>query len=98
MPVFVYTARTLTGEKVDGTVEAQDRHGALIQIERKGHVPVRVEEQSVKAQRVRQIPLKGLRWRRDHRPRLNAREMLVFTTELSDLLASGMKLGNALNT
>jgi len=31
-------------------------------------------------------------------PRLSGRDLLVFTTELSDLLASGMTLGNALNT
>ncbi len=36
--------------------------------------------------------------RRDTRPRMNLRETLMFTRELSDLLASGMTLGNALHT
>lgn len=36
--------------------------------------------------------------RRDARPRMNLRETLLFTRELSDLLASGMTLGNALHT
>ncbi len=35
---------------------------------------------------------------RSRPPRLNGRDLLVFTTELSDLLASGMTLGHALNT
>ncbi len=36
--------------------------------------------------------------RRNARPRMNLRETLMFTRELSDLLASGMTLGNALHT
>jgi type II secretory pathway component PulF len=36
--------------------------------------------------------------RRNARPRMTLRETLTFTRELSDLLASGMTLGNALHT
>ena len=46
MPLFTYTARTRSGEKTDGTIEANDRRQALMQIERKGYVPVSVKEGS----------------------------------------------------
>lgn len=101
MPIFIYTARSRTGEKIDGRVEAVDRRAALIQIERQGLVPIAVDEKAAAAA----AGLKGkfdwkqfLRRRPGARQRMNSRDMLIFTSELSDLLASGMKLGNALNT
>ena len=101
MPIFIYTARSRTGEKIDGRVEAVDRRAALIQIERQGLVPIAVDEKAAAAA----AGLKGkfdwkqfLRSRPGARQRMNSRDMLIFTSELSDLLASGMKLGNALNT
>lgn len=39
-----------------------------------------------------------LTFRRSNRPHMSMREMLLFTRELSDLLASGMTLGEALHT
>ena len=101
MPVFVYNARSKSGEKVTGTVEASDRHAALLQVERLGHMPVSVEEKSADAQKkAAALSLDWRSWfgRRDAQPRMNTRDLLTFTGELSDLLASGMKLGNALNT
>jgi len=99
MPTFVYIARSRSGERVEGTVEASDRRTALLQIERQGHVPVSVDEKSAAATKQSSVSWKNLfQWRGGRRERMSARDMLVFTTELSDLLASGMKLGNALNT
>lgn len=94
MAEFNYTARTRGGQKVEGTVDASDRRAALLQIEKMGHVPVSVTEKTASSQ----SPKLGARftWRRSKH--MSMREMLVFTMELSDLLASGMKLGNALNT
>lgn len=77
-----------------GSVEAPNRRAALAEIERRGEVPVTVSEGTAPA-------AKGgggkarFTWRR--KDKMGARELLVFTTELSDLLASGMTLGNALN-
>ncbi|MGI6087314.1 MAG: type II secretion system F family protein [Kiritimatiellia bacterium] len=98
MPTFVYTARNAAGEKISGNIDAPDRRTALLHIERQGALPVQVEEKTAEALRKATQPRRGLHWRRDQRPRMSSREMLTFTTELSDLLASGMKLGNALNT
>jgi type II secretory pathway component PulF len=99
MPKFIYTARARTGQKTEGSVEAVDRRAALLQIERLGCVPIAVNERSPEEIRA---PSAGFSWRswlgrRPHRLKMNTREVLIFTGELSDLLASGMKLGNALN-
>lgn len=98
MTMFAYTARTRTGEKIDGVVEAGDRRSALLQVERMGHVPINVIEESMAEPERERFSLKSLFERRERRRRMNRRDMLIFTTELSDLLASRMKLGNALNT
>lgn len=93
MPLYSYRARTRSGEKVDGTVEARDRREALVEIEHLGYVPVSVSEGAGGVTKSK--PKRG-----SFRPpnkRMSGRDVLVFTTELSDLLMSGMTLGNALN-
>lgn len=96
MPYFVYKGRSRSGEKVEGSVEATDRRAALQAIERLGHVPVSVAEQASAGKdaggRRRLFTWRGMGRRMSHR------QVLVFTTELSDLLSSGMTLGNALNS
>lgn len=104
MPIFTYTAKSRTGERVSGTVDAKDKRTALIQIERMGHVPVSVTEggagrpAAAEAGTGKTKARKVYTPRRGRAPRMNMRETLFFTRELSDLLASGMTLGNALNT
>jgi type II secretory pathway component PulF len=128
MPRFSYIARSATGEKVQGSLEAGDKRAALVQLERMGCVPVSVSEaagaaaaapakpakpaakpSSAKAEakpaakspagrpaagRKRfQFSLTG----HARAPRMNLRELLLFTRELSDLIESGMTLGTALN-
>ena len=98
MAIFAYTARSRAGQKIEGTVEALDRRTALLQIERMGHVPIAVQERY--AEEI--TGAAGFSWRawlsrRPRRHKMSTREVLLFTSELSDLLASGMKLGNALN-
>jgi type II secretory pathway component PulF len=90
MPGFSYTARTRSGERIQGVVEATDRRAALVELERRGLVPSNVSEGGEAAARPEE--------KRARSGRMNGRELLVFTTELSDLLASGMRLGQALNT
>jgi general secretion pathway protein F len=95
MATFVYRARTRGGVSRDGTVEANDRMGALRQIEALGYLPVSVEEARAAvpddAKQKQRVTV------RHERMRMGRRDVLIFTTELSDLLASGMTLGNALN-
>ncbi|MCE9615334.1 MAG: type II secretion system F family protein [Lentisphaerae bacterium] len=99
MPTFTYSARTKAGQKVEGTVEANDRRAALALIEAQGRMPVSVSEQAAaKSKAAAGKPSRGKLTVRRGPVRMSGREVLVFTTELSDLLASGMTLGNALNT
>ena len=95
MGVFKYTARTRAGEKQTGEIEAPDRRIALAQLERQGLLPISVVEGGA-AKRKAAAPAKRFRLVRP--AHMGLRELLVFTTELSDLLSSGMTLGNALNT
>jgi type II secretory pathway component PulF len=98
MAQFAYTGRAKTGEKVQGTVEAADRRSAVAQIERLGHIPVTVSEPSVAAGKpVAKKKAGTASFWRGSRPRMGMHETLMFTTELSDLLASGMRLSSALN-
>lgn len=73
----------------------------MVQIEARGLVPISVKEGAA----AQANTLKGgkskrfeIQWRRNTTARMTRREMLAFSRELSDLLASGMKLGNALHT
>ncbi len=95
MALFDYKARTSDGRRVEGSVEVRDRQAALLEIERSGYIPVSVSRRVQKAKQPTGTKPK-FTWRRAG-PRMSSREILVFTTELSDLLASGMTLGNALN-
>ncbi len=96
MPTFAYKARTRGGERIEGTVTANDRRLALVEIESLGQIPIAVTEQSgAKAETQSRRPTFTLT---RGAARMGTRDVLIFTTELSDLLASGMTLGNALNT
>lgn len=94
MAVFVYSARSRTGDKVEGAVEARDRREAMLSIERLGHIPISVAEKNAAAKSA--SAGKRFTWH-GMRDKMGTRDVLIFTTELSDLLASGMTLGNALN-
>jgi len=101
MSNFNYIARARSGEKVQGTVEANDRRTALLQIERMGQVPISVSEAGVAADSAAEKKQKKffkLERRRSGKVRMKGRDVLLFTRELSDLLSSGMTLGKALHT
>lgn len=97
MAVFKYVARNRAGERVEGTIEAADRRTALGMIEKAGQVPVSVTEARsvVEAGTKKRKSLLSLDLGRP--PRMKTREVLAFSTELSDLLAAGMTLTDALN-
>ncbi len=45
MPKFVYTARTRSGEKTDGVMDASDRRAVLLKLQAAGSTPVSVVEE-----------------------------------------------------
>lgn len=95
MAIFKYKARSKSGEKIEDAIEANDRRAAMALIEAKGLIPVSVEERNLASEKGgdKKSPLFVL-----HRgkAKLGTREVLLFASELSDLLASGMTLGTAL--
>lgn len=98
MSKFTYIARKPNGEKIDGQVEASDRRAAMSQIERMGFVPVSIRDAATAV-----APEAPPSWRQFKLPwqtksRMSQRDLLLFSTELSDLLASGMTLGRGLTT
>ncbi len=99
MSNFNYKARAKDGRRIEGQVDAADRRAALLAIERLGHMPLSVTEAGGSAKSAAKAAA-GARhswWKMEERDRMKAREVLLFTAELSDLLAAGMNLGSALN-
>ena len=94
MPTFSYTARSKAGARIQGTLEAADRHAALVAISKMGHTPVSVAP----AAEAKPKKAGGGSFFKLSRPAtMNMREVSLFTGELCDLLDAGMTLGNALN-
>ncbi|NLL83747.1 MAG: type II secretion system F family protein [Lentisphaerae bacterium] len=92
MPQFSYKALRKDGQRTTGTVDAPDRMAAMAAVERMGLVPISVTEGSTPT---RSGGIK--RFRLATSDRMNSRQVLFFSEELSDLLAAGMPLGSALN-
>jgi type II secretory pathway component PulF len=98
MSNFTYKARTRDGRRIEGQLDAADRRAALLAIERMGHTPLSVTEAAATRAAAQATAGAGRTWwKMEERNQMKAREVLLFTAELSDLLAAGMTLGAALN-
>lgn len=97
MATYSYIARTQSGERVEGNLDANDRRSALAAVEQMGYVPVSLKEVAPGTSNGATRKRSAFSFERRRPPRMNSRDVLTFSTELSDLLASGMTLGNALN-
>ena len=99
MAHFKYIGRSKSGERVEGVVEASDKASAVLQIESMGHVPVSIMEttktvtQGDGAKKRFNFELGFQR-----KAEMKLQELLLFSRELSDLVASGMTIGRALHT
>ncbi len=88
MPTFQYKAKTQGGQLVTGTLAAGDRRMALAELGRRGYFPLLVDVAESEAEKQKTIsPFAG---------RVSARDVLMFTQQLSSLLRSGMSLSEAL--
>jgi len=96
---FKYIGRSKQGEKVEGVVESNDRAGAVRIIESMGHIPVSITETT---KTVNQTGQTGKRFKFElgfqRKPKMKLQDLLLFSRELSDLVASGMTIGRALHT
>lgn len=99
MAHFKYIGRTRQGERVEGVVDASDRAGAVRQIESMGQIPVSIAETT---KTVKQGATGKPRFKFElgfqRKPRMKLPDLLLFSRELSDLVASGMTIGRALHT
>ena len=99
MPAFKYIARGTDGKRVDGTFEAADRRAALQILQQKGYTPLSIDQTTSK-------PAAGSTVKKrfkfetgfGKKTKMGARDMLLFSREMADLLSSGMTLGRALHT
>ncbi len=100
MATFNYICRDRNGKREAGTIEANDKRTAVILLEQQGLIPVSIKE-SISTQLNSGISAPKLSvvtgWFKKRTPSMSSRDILNFTSELSDLLSSGMKLGTALN-
>ena len=98
MPTFNYTARNKTGEKNTGSLSAADRREVMAQLSRKGLTPISITEAAGKTKKADAGPKKRFKLERraGKAAKLSLKQALIFSRELSDLLASGMTLGTAL--
>ena len=107
MPQFSYKARKRSGELIEGVLEVPDRSAALMQIQRSGLFPIAVTD--VKAgPATAMVKGKGVnllaflpadmqaQMQKRREPKLQ--ELATFTTQLANLLNSGMPLTVALNS
>lgn len=99
MAHFKYIGRSRKGDRVEGVVEASDRSGAVQQIEAMGHIPVSIKE-TTKTVKQDGGAKKGLKFELgfQRKARMKLQDLLLFSRELSDLVASGMTIGRALHT
>ena len=106
MPQFSYKARKRSGELVEGVLEVPDRSAALAQIQRSGLFPISVTDAKAGAAADGKPAARGIslisflppamqaQMSQKRKPKLQ--ELATFTTQLANLLQSGMPLTVAL--
>jgi type IV pilus assembly protein PilC len=108
MAEFSYRARRRSGELVEGILDVTDRPAALAQIQRLGLFPIAVETAKAgattgekragqKADFLSLLP-PALRAQLQQKRKPSLQELATFTTQLANLLKSGMPLTVALNS
>ena len=108
MPQFSYKARKRSGELVEGVLEVPDRSAALAQIQRSGLFPISVADAKGGGATSSKSKDKGFslgsflpptmqaQLHKQRKPKMQ--ELATFTTQLANLLNSGMPLTVALNS
>jgi general secretion pathway protein F len=90
MPVFQYKAADVSGDIVQGEMEAASQDAVIRQLQAQGHIPIRAEE--ITPSESGDIPSAF----RIQRRRPGRKEVAVFTIELATLLQAGLTLEKAL--
>lgn len=95
---YSYIALDKKGTKQSGTINAIDELSAANQIEKLGLIPISITDQS-KNHSNKKIKKKiNFELGFKTKPKMKLSDLLLFSRELSDLVASGMTIGKALHT
>lgn len=99
MAHFKYIGRTKSGERIEGVIEASDQTGAVTQIKSLGQTPISIVETT---KTVKQGSESKKRFSFElgfqRKPKMKMQDLILFSRELSDLVASSMTIGRALHT
>jgi type II secretory pathway component PulF len=108
MPQFSYKARKRSGELIEGQLEVADRPAALTQIQRLGLFPISVESAKAGAAATGRAGAKSfdlaallppaMRAQMTQKRKPKLQELATFTTQMANLLKSGMPLTTALTS
>jgi general secretion pathway protein F len=90
---FQYRATDFQGKIVEGSMEAGEERAVVLRLQERGLIPLRIGAGSVPAAAARTSSLASL-----GRKAVRTKDLLVFTQELSTLLAAGMPLDRSLTT
>jgi general secretion pathway protein F len=93
MAQFQYRATDAEGKILEGMIEAAERNAAVARLQDRGLIPLRVAEPDAKRSGLASISLPSLSFKRGVR----ARDLLIFTHEMSTLLGAGMPLDRSLS-
>lgn len=99
MALYSYKALSKDGRRMEGTVEGSSSREAVVAVERLGYRPISVTAKEGKAKAKGAGSGSSFFSMKIGRAsdRMKASEVLLFTSELSDLIEAGMTLGAALN-
>jgi general secretion pathway protein F len=93
MAQFQYRATDAEGKILEGMIEATERNAAVARLQDRGLIPLRVAEPDAKRSGLASISLPSFSFKRGVR----GRDLLIFTHEMSTLLAAGMPLDRSLS-
>ena len=100
MAHYSYKAKDRKGMPIEGIVEANDQSMAARAVEALGYLPISIQETTKTI--LQPTPKNARRFNFElgfqRKPQMKLQELLLFSRELSDLVASGMTIGRALHT
>ena len=93
MTQFQYRATDFQGKIVEGSMEAGEERAVVLRLQERGLIPLLIGAGSVPAPAARTVSLASF-----GRKGVRTKDLLVFTQQLSTLLAAGMPLDRSLTT
>ena len=89
MPEYIYKATTLSGQTVEGSMEGKDEAMVVHGLHQLGYIPIRITSTIEKGASLRLSSFLP--------QRVGLKNLLVFTQELSTLVAAGLPIDRSLN-